>query len=105
MAVLALGAAEVALSRQAHAGKDLDAITKRGELICGVNIALAGFSAAGSDGKWTGMDGDVCRSVAATILKDPNNMRYVPLNAQQRFTALQCGEIDLLAQHHLDVDA
>lgn len=99
LAMLALGAAAASLSLAAHAGKDLDAIMKRGELICGVNTGLAGFSAAGSDGKWTGMDVNVCRAVAATILKDANKVRYVPLNAQQRFTALQSGEIDLLARN------
>jgi len=95
----ALGAATMLLSLPAHAGKDLDAIKKRGELICGVNTGLAGFSAADSQGRWTGMDVDVCRAVAAAVLGDPNKVRFSPLTAQQRFTALQSGEIDLLARN------
>ena len=96
---LGLGMAAALLGLPAHAGKDLDAIKKRGELICGVNTGLAGFSAADSQGKWSGMDVDVCRSVAAAVLNDPNKVRFVPLTAQQRFTALQSGEIDMLARN------
>jgi general L-amino acid transport system substrate-binding protein len=92
-------AATALLSLPAHAGKDLDAIKQRGELICGVNTGLAGFSAADSQGRWTGLDVDTCRAVAAAILKDPNKVRFSPLTAQQRFTALQSGEIDMLARN------
>jgi general L-amino acid transport system substrate-binding protein len=98
-ALAAAAAATTLISLPAHAGKDLDAIKKRGELICGVNTGLAGFSAADSQGKWSGMDVDVCRSVAAAILSDPAKVRFVPLTAQQRFTALQSGEIDMLARN------
>jgi general L-amino acid transport system substrate-binding protein len=87
------------LALPAHAGKDLDAIKKRGELVCGVNTGLPGFSAADSQGKWSGMDVDVCRAVAAAILSNADKVRYVPLNPQQRFTALQSGEIDMLARN------
>ncbi len=83
----------------AFAGKTLDAIKARGQVICGVNTGLAGFSAADSNGKWTGMDVDVCRAVAAAVLSDPEKVKYVPLNAQQRFTALQSGEVDVLARN------
>lgn len=96
---MALGATAVFASMPAHAGKDLDAIKQRGELICGVNTGLAGFSAADSQGKWTGLDVDTCRAVAAAILGDPNKVRFSPLTAQQRFTALQSGEIDMLARN------
>jgi general L-amino acid transport system substrate-binding protein len=97
---LAAGAAAATLiSLPAHAGKDLDAIKKRGELICGVNTGLAGFSAADSQGRWTGLDVDTCRAVAAAILGDANKVRFSPLTAQQRFTALQSGEIDMLARN------
>jgi general L-amino acid transport system substrate-binding protein len=99
LAALGLSAAATLLAMPAHAGKDLDAIKKRGELICGVSTGLAGFSAADSQGKWSGLDVDVCRSVAAAVLNDPNKVRYVPLNAAQRFTALQSGEIDLLPRN------
>jgi len=83
----------------AHAGKTLDTIKSRGQLICGVNEGLAGFSAADSQGKWTGLDVDVCKAIAAAILGDANKVKWVPLNAQQRFTALQSGEIDILSRN------
>jgi general L-amino acid transport system substrate-binding protein len=83
----------------AHAGKTLDAIKARGQLICGVNEGLAGFSAADSQGKWSGLDVDACKAVAAAILGDANKVKWVPLNAQQRFTALQSGEIDVLSRN------
>jgi general L-amino acid transport system substrate-binding protein len=83
----------------AHAGKTLDGVKARGQVICGVNTGLAGFSAADSNGKWTGLDVDVCRAVAAATLGDPEKVKYVPLNAQQRFTALQSGEVDILSRN------
>jgi general L-amino acid transport system substrate-binding protein len=92
-AVLALAAAP------AHAGKTVEAIKARGQLVCGVNTGLAGFSAADSQGAWTGLDVDVCKAIAASLLGDANKVKYVPLNAQQRFTALQSGEIDILSRN------
>jgi len=83
----------------AHAGKTLDSIKSRGQVICGVNTGLAGFGAADSAGKWTGLDVDVCRAVAAAVLGDAEKVKYVPLNAQQRFTALQSGEVDVLSRN------
>jgi general L-amino acid transport system substrate-binding protein len=65
----------------ALAGKDLDAIRKRGELICGVSTGVAGFSAADSQGRWTGLDADICRAVAAAVLKDGAKVRFAPLAA------------------------
>jgi general L-amino acid transport system substrate-binding protein len=95
--LLALVAA--AASLPAHAGKTLDAIKQRGQVICGVNTGLAGFSAADSQGNWSGLDVDICRAVAAATVGDATKVRFVPLNAQQRFTALQSGEIDLLSRN------
>jgi general L-amino acid transport system substrate-binding protein len=83
----------------AHAGKTLDGIKARGQVVCGVNTGLAGFGAADSSGKWTGLDIDVCRALAAATLGDPEKVKYVPLNAQQRFTALQSGEVDILSRN------
>ena len=83
----------------AHAGKTLDGIKARGQVICGVNTGLPGFSAADSAGKWSGLDVDVCRALAAATLGDAEKVKYVPLNAQQRFTALQSGEVDLLSRN------
>ncbi|HEY2927506.1 amino acid ABC transporter substrate-binding protein [Piscinibacter sp.] len=83
----------------AHAGKTLDQIKQRGQLVCGVNTGLAGFAAADSQGNWTGLDVDVCRAVAAALLGDGNKVKWVPLSAQQRFTALQSGEVDVLSRN------
>jgi general L-amino acid transport system substrate-binding protein len=83
----------------AQAGKDLDAIKARGQLICGVNTGVAGFGLQDSQGKWVGLDVDVCRAVAAAIFGDSEKVKYVPTTAQQRFTALQSGEVDLLARN------
>jgi general L-amino acid transport system substrate-binding protein len=94
-----LAAAGLMAASTAMAGKDVDAIKKRGELICGASTGLAGFSAADSQGRYSGMDVDTCRAVAAAMLGDANKVRFVPLTAQQRFTALQSGEIDMLSRN------
>ncbi len=99
---LALAAAlsfDVLLATPAFAGKTLDSIKSKGVVTCGVNTGLAGFSAADSNGKWSGLDVDVCRALAAAVLKDSEKVKYVPLNAQQRFTALQSGEVDILSRN------
>ena len=83
----------------AFAGKTLDTIKQRGQLVCGVNTGLAGFSAADSQGNWTGLDVDYCKALAAAVLGDANKVKWVPLGAQQRFTALQSGEIDVLSRN------
>ena len=97
---LAIAAALVAaMTGPAHAGKTLDTIKQRGELVCGVNTSLPGFSAADSQGNWTGLDVDICRAFAAAILGDAKKVKWVPLNASQRFTALQSGEVDVLSRN------
>ena len=95
----ALVAAGAMTAMPAHAGKTLDAIKARGQLVCGVNTGLAGFSSADSQGNWSGLDVDYCKAVAAAIFGDPSKVKWVPLNAQQRFTALQSGEIDVLSRN------
>jgi general L-amino acid transport system substrate-binding protein len=99
LAVSGLLAVGALTAMPAHAGKTLDAIKARGQVVCGVNTGLAGFSAADSQGNWTGLDVDVCRAVAAAVLGDGTKVKFVPLNAQQRFTALQSGEIDVLSRN------
>jgi general L-amino acid transport system substrate-binding protein len=99
---LALGAAVAVgalTTAPAHAGKTIDTIKQRGQLVCGVNTGLAGFSAADSQGNWSGLDVDYCKALAATLLGDATKVKWVPLNAQQRFTALQSGEIDVLSRN------
>ena len=83
----------------AYAGKTLDAVKARGQLVCGVNTSGPGFSNADSQGKWTGLDVDFCRAVAAAVLSDASKVKFVPLNSQQRFTSLQAGEIDVLSRN------
>ncbi len=95
-ALLAAGAFTAA---PAFAGKTVDAIKARGQLVCGVSTGLAGFSAADSQGNWSGLDVDVCKAIAAAMLGDANKVKWVPLSAQQRFTALQSGEIDILSRN------
>src|SRR5438874_2797730 len=99
---LAAGIAAVTLTcvaTAAYAGKELDAIKARGQLICGVSTGVAGFMSADSQGKWTGLDVDVCRAVAAVLFGDSEKVKYVPVSPQQRFTALQAGEVDLLSNN------
>jgi general L-amino acid transport system substrate-binding protein len=98
IAVLAL-ALSVAATAASAASPTLEAVKARGVLNCGVNTGLAGFAAPDDKGEWTGIDADFCRAVAAAIFKDATKIRFVPLNAKERFTALQSGEIDLLSRN------
>ena len=74
-------------------------VQKRGYVQCGVTTGFAGFSAPDAKGVWQGLDIDLCRAVAAATLGDATKYKAVPLNSQQRFTALQSGEIDVLARN------
>jgi len=95
----ALAAAGLLMAVPAFAGPTLDAVKQRGYVQCGVNTGLAGFSNPDSEGKWSGLDVDVCRAVAAAIFGDSEAVRFTPLTAQQRFTALQTGEVDILSRN------
>lgn len=97
--IAAVAFASALSSMPAQAGKTTDAIRERGQLACGVSTGVAGFSAADSKGEWRGMDVDFCRALAAAVLKDPSKVRWSPLTSQQRFTALQSGEIDILSRN------
>ena len=99
LCALAAAVAAVAATAPAHAGKTLDTIKQRGQLVCGVNTGLAGFSQADSQGNWTGLDVDICKALAASILSDAGKVKWVPLNASQRFAVLQSGEIDVLSRN------
>jgi general L-amino acid transport system substrate-binding protein len=90
--------AAVALQPKANAAT-LDDVRSHGILVCGVNTALAGFSAPDSQGVWRGLDVDYCRAIAAAVLGDPAKVRFSPLTAALRFTALQSGEIDVLLRN------
>ena len=101
LSTLAAAVAAVATlsATPAHAGKTIDAIKARGQVICGVNPSLPGFAAADSQGNWTGFDIDICKAVTATLLSDVTKVKWTPLNASQRFAALQSGEIDVLSRN------
>ncbi|WP_454622098.1 amino acid ABC transporter substrate-binding protein [Bradyrhizobium cenepequi] len=86
----------LATSISAATGGTLDTVKQRGQLVCGVSTGFAGFSAPDSQGNYKGLDVDYCRALAAGVLGDPAKVRYVALTAQNRFTALQSGEIDVL---------
>src|SRR6478672_2853531 len=76
-----------------------DAVAKKGFVQCGVSTGLAGFSQPDSKGEWRGIDVDLCRAVAAAVFGDVGKVRFTPLTTQQRFTALQSGEVDLLSRN------
>ena len=92
---LSLASVLVAGSMAVQAGTLAD-VLDRGELHCGVTTGVTGFSAPDSAGNWSGIDVDGCRSVAAAVCGDASKVKYVPLTAKERFTALQSGEIDVL---------
>ncbi len=77
----------------------LDSVKERGMLKCGVNSGLAGFSIPDDKGVWKGLDVDLCRGIAAAIFNDPGKVQFIPLNAKERLTALQSGEIDVLSRN------
>jgi len=83
----------------AFAGKDLDAVKKKGFIQAGVNGGVFGFGMPDEKGVWKGLDVDTAKAVAAAIFGDASKVKYTPLTAQQRFTALQSGEIDVLTRN------
>ena len=89
----------LAFGTQAGFSQTLKAVQDRGQLICGANGTLAGFGMPDPQGNWTGFDVDFCRAIAAVIFNDPTKVKYVPLTAADRFTALQSGEIDVLSRN------
>ena len=97
LSVLVAGA--TCLTTAAFAGPTLDQVKKRGQVVCGVNPGIAGFGLPDDKGNWTGFDVDFCRAVASAIFNDRTKVRFVPLTAKDRFTALQSGEIDILSRN------
>ncbi|HEY2755945.1 MAG TPA: amino acid ABC transporter substrate-binding protein [Pseudolabrys sp.] len=95
-ALIALALLVVAQSASAQA---LKTVKDRGILNCGSNGTLAGFGLPDAQGNWTGLDVDLCRAIAATIFNDATKVKFVPLSAKDRFTALQSGEVDVLVRN------
>lgn len=96
--ILSLAVAAM-LPAQAAWSQTLKTVKDRGSLNCGANTGLAGFGLPDAQGNWTGLDVDFCRAVAAAVLGDAKKVKFVPLTAKDRFTALQSGEVDLLARN------
>jgi len=86
-------------AQAASAQATLKAVQDRGQLVCGANGTLAGFGRPDPQGNWTGFDVDFCRAIAAAIFNDPTKVKFVPLTASDRITALQTGEIDVLSRN------
>jgi len=81
------------------AAQTLDTVKARGALNCGANGQLPGFGLPDAQGTWTGFDVDYCRAIAVAIFNDPNKVKFVPLTAKDRFTALQSGDVDVLIRN------
>jgi len=96
---VSLALACLALPAAAHAGATLDAVRAKGFVQCGVNQGLPGFSSPDDRGRWSGLDVDFCRALAAAVLGDATRVKYTPLSAKERLTALQSGEIDVLSRN------
>ncbi len=89
----------LAVSATTASADTLDSVKSKGHVQCGVSTGLPGFSNADASGNWQGLDVDVCRAVAAAVLGDAGKVKYTPLTAKERFTALQSGEIDILPRN------
>ena len=102
LSILLAGIAALGLraTQEARAGATLDNIKQKGFVQCGVNVSgLPGFAEVDANNNWKGMDIDLCRAVAAALFGDATKVKYTPLNAKERFTALQSGEIDVLSRN------
>jgi general L-amino acid transport system substrate-binding protein len=89
----------LALTATGAVAGTLDDVKTKGFIQCGVSQGLPGFSNPDSQNNWTGMDVDFCRAVASAIFNDPTKVKYTPLSAKERFTALQSGEVDILSRN------
>jgi general L-amino acid transport system substrate-binding protein len=99
MTVAAAAVTMLAVAQTASAASTLDTVKERGFLQCGVNTGLPGFSNADEKGNWTGIDVDICRAIAAAVFGEASKVRYTPLTAKERLTAVQSGEVDVLSRN------
>lgn len=93
------GAATIGLAMSGASAATLDDVKAKGFVQCGVSQGLPGFSNPDDKGNWTGIDVDLCRAVAAAVFGDATKVKFTPLSAKERFTALQSGEIDVLSRN------
>ena len=89
----------VAIVYELYDTRTLKRTIRRGEVLCGVNKGLPGFSNPDDKGNWTGFDVDFCRAVAAAIFDDPNKAKFIPLDASERFRELQNRKVDILSRN------
>lgn len=94
-----LGAAALAVSGGVASADTLGDIKAKGFIQCGVNTSLTGFSSPDDKGEWTGLDVDFCRALAGAVFGDGTKVKFTPLSAKDRFTALQSGEVDILSRN------
>ncbi len=99
LVTIAVGLAASIAATAASAQATLNTVKQRGTLQCGSNPALAGFGVPDAQGNWTGLDVEFCRAISSAIFNDPNKVRFIPLSAKDRFTALQSGEVDVLVRN------
>jgi general L-amino acid transport system substrate-binding protein len=99
IATIAVGLAATLMASAASAQATLNNVKQKGFLTCGANTGLAGFGVPDAQGNWTGLDVDLCRAIAAAVFNDPTKVRFIPLSAKDRFTALQSGEVDVLVRN------
>ena len=99
IATIALTLAASVIASAASAQATLNSIKQKGYLSCGSNPGLAGFGVPDAQGNWSGLDVDFCRALSAAIFNDPTKIRFIPLSAKDRFTALQSGEVDILVRN------
>jgi general L-amino acid transport system substrate-binding protein len=98
-AAIAVAVAALAITYERYDTQTLKRTVRRGELLCGVSTGIPGFSIADDKGRWAGFDVDVCRGIAAAIFNDPEKVKFVPLDASERFTELQKRKVDVLSRN------
>src|SRR4030088_3631238 len=96
---VAVAVAAVAITYERYDTRTLKRTVGRGEVLCGVNTGLPGFSIPDHKGNWTGFDVDFCRAIAAAIFDDPKKAKFVPLDASERFKELQSRKVDILSRN------
>src|SRR6201991_3088520 len=96
---VAVAVAAVAVTYELYDTRTLKRTVRRGEVLCGVNKGLPGFSIPDDKGNWSGFDVDFCRAVAAAIFNDPAKAKFIPLDANERFKELQNRKVDILSRN------
>ncbi len=96
---VAAAVAAAAITYERYDTKTLKRTVRRGDVLCGVNAGLPGFSIPDDKGNWTGFDVDFCRAVAAAIFDDPKKTKFIPLDANERFKELQGRKVDILSRN------